>query len=56
MAGVRVTTNRAFVMEESSNTETLRLTAIRLAVISSVTNANPDFPAGKQSVKIISST
>lgn len=46
MAGVRVTSNRLTVIEESSNIEKLRVSAIRYAVIHSILEQNPDWPTG----------
>jgi hypothetical protein len=55
MAGVRITSNRIVVLDEAidGGNEKIRLSAIRFAVISSVTDQNPDFPAGRHAVRII---
>lgn len=52
MAGVRVTSNRIVVIEESSAAETLRLSTLRYAVIHSILETSPNFPAGQHSIQM----
>lgn len=54
MAGVRVTANRGAVLDLPTGDETLRLSTIRYVAIISITEQNPDFPAGRHAVRIIS--